>query len=58
MYVSPLMSDAGGVGRLTRAVLDAAADAEAQYATATLKDIKHIVEQLRLRDDSALCARA
>ena len=29
----------------------AAADAEAQYATATLKDIKHLVEQLRLRDE-------
>lgn len=29
----------------------AAADAEAQYATATLKDIKQIVEQLRLRDE-------
>ncbi|EFY92364.1 MAPKKK cascade protein kinase regulator Ste50 [Metarhizium acridum CQMa 102] len=28
-----------------------AADAEAQYATATLKDIKHLVEQLRLRDE-------
>ncbi|KAG8424160.1 hypothetical protein J3458_000986 [Metarhizium acridum] len=27
------------------------ADAEAQYATATLKDIKHLVEQLRLRDE-------
>lgn len=30
---------------------DVAADAEAQYATATLKDIKHLVEQLRLRDE-------
>lgn len=29
----------------------AAADAEAQYATATLKDIHHLVEQLRLRDE-------
>src|SRR3954471_23164882 len=29
----------------------AAADAEAQYATATLKDIQHLVEQLRLRDE-------
>jgi hypothetical protein len=28
-----------------------AADAEAQYSTATLKDIKHLVEQLRLRDE-------
>jgi protein STE50 len=28
-----------------------AADAEAQYATATLKDIKQLVEQLRLRDE-------
>ena len=28
-----------------------AADAEAQYATATLKDIQHLVEQLRLRDE-------
>jgi protein STE50 len=28
-----------------------AADAEAQYAMATLKDIKHLVEQLRLRDE-------
>jgi hypothetical protein len=28
-----------------------AADAEAQYATATLKDIKNLVEQLRLRDE-------
>ncbi|KAH6723990.1 hypothetical protein DL95DRAFT_335392 [Leptodontidium sp. 2 PMI_412] len=27
------------------------ADAEAQYATATLKDIRHLVEQLRLRDE-------
>ncbi|KAK6834844.1 SAM domain-containing protein [Apiospora arundinis] len=27
------------------------AEAEAQYATATLKDIKHLVEQLRLRDE-------
>ncbi|KAK5994529.1 Mitogen-activated protein kinase adapter protein MST50 [Cladobotryum mycophilum] len=27
------------------------ADAEAQYATATIKDIKHLVEQLRLRDE-------
>lgn len=27
------------------------ADAEAQYANATLKDIKHLVEQLRLRDE-------
>ncbi|KAI3337641.1 protein kinase regulator Ste50 [Xylariaceae sp. AK1471] len=27
------------------------ADAEAQYATATLKDIKHLVEQLQLRDE-------
>ncbi|KAI0382633.1 hypothetical protein F5Y04DRAFT_279409 [Hypomontagnella monticulosa] len=27
------------------------ADAEAQYATATLKDIKNLVEQLRLRDE-------
>ncbi|GAO17545.1 hypothetical protein UVI_02003130 [Ustilaginoidea virens] len=27
------------------------ADAEAQYAAATLKDIKHLVEQLRLRDE-------
>ncbi|APA11074.1 hypothetical protein SS1G_03194 [Sclerotinia sclerotiorum 1980 UF-70] len=27
------------------------ADAEAQYATATLKDIKYLVEQLRLRDE-------
>lgn len=27
------------------------ADAEAQYATATLKDIKHLVDQLRLRDE-------
>lgn len=27
------------------------ADAEAQYATATLKDIKQLVEQLRLRDE-------
>ncbi|KAI0904196.1 protein kinase regulator Ste50 [Ustulina deusta] len=27
------------------------ADAEAQYATATLKDIKHLVEQLRFRDE-------
>lgn len=31
--------------------LSVAADAEAQYATATLKDIKHLVEQLRLRDE-------
>lgn len=31
--------------------LQPAADAEAQYATATLKDIKHLVEQLRLRDE-------
>lgn len=28
-----------------------AADAEAQYATATLKDIKRLVDQLRLRDE-------
>lgn len=28
-----------------------AADAEAQYATATLKDIRHLVEQLRIRDE-------
>jgi hypothetical protein len=28
-----------------------AADAEAQYATATLKDIQHLVEQLRIRDE-------
>lgn len=28
-----------------------AADAEAQHASATLKDIKHLVEQLRLRDE-------
>ncbi|ROW13009.1 hypothetical protein VPNG_05966 [Cytospora leucostoma] len=28
-----------------------AADAEAQYATATLKDIRQLVEQLRLRDE-------
>ena len=28
-----------------------AADAEAQYANATLKDIKQLVEQLRLRDE-------
>lgn len=28
-----------------------AADAEAQYATATLKDIKHLVDQLRIRDE-------
>ncbi|KAG5919576.1 hypothetical protein E4U42_006481 [Claviceps africana] len=27
------------------------ADVEAQYANATLKDIKHLVEQLRLRDE-------
>lgn len=27
------------------------AEAEAQYANATLKDIKHLVEQLRLRDE-------
>lgn len=32
-------------------VFHIAADAEAQYATATLKDIKHLVEQLRLRDE-------
>ncbi|KAJ6786455.1 hypothetical protein PWT90_07191 [Aphanocladium album] len=31
--------------------LPMSADAEAQYATATLKDIKHLVEQLRLRDE-------
>jgi hypothetical protein len=31
--------------------LPLSADAEAQYATATLKDIKHLVEQLRLRDE-------
>lgn len=34
---------------LTR--LPTAADAEAQYATATLKDIRQLVEQLRLRDE-------
>jgi hypothetical protein len=32
-------------------ILYVAADAEAQYATATLKDIKLLVEQLRLRDE-------
>ncbi|KAJ6439899.1 protein kinase regulator Ste50 [Purpureocillium lavendulum] len=39
--------------RLTRSSSSrhVAADAEAQYATATLKDIKHLVEQLRLRDE-------
>ena len=31
--------------------MNAAADVEAQYANATLKDIKRIVEQLRLRDE-------
>lgn len=31
--------------------LSTAADAEAQYATATLEDIRHLVEQLRLRDE-------
>ncbi|EGR50365.1 hypothetical protein MKX07_007669 [Trichoderma sp. CBMAI-0711] len=31
--------------------LPLSADAEAQYATATLKDIRHLVEQLRLRDE-------
>ncbi|KAK8147925.1 Adaptor for signal transduction [Beauveria asiatica] len=31
--------------------LPMSADAEAQYATATLNDIKHLVEQLRLRDE-------
>ncbi|KAF3019032.1 hypothetical protein G7054_g3708 [Neopestalotiopsis clavispora] len=31
--------------------LPLSADAEAQYATATLKDIKNLVEQLRLRDE-------
>lgn len=31
--------------------LSTAAEAEAQYANATLKDIKHLVEQLRLRDE-------
>lgn len=31
--------------------LPLSADAEAQYATATLKDIKHLVGQLRLRDE-------
>ncbi|KAM5353951.1 hypothetical protein ACJ41O_000601 [Fusarium nematophilum] len=31
--------------------LPLSADAEAQYATATLKDIKHLVEQFRLRDE-------
>ncbi|CAH0044155.1 unnamed protein product [Clonostachys solani] len=31
--------------------LPLSADAEAQYATATIKDIKHLVEQLRLRDE-------
>ncbi|RCI07560.1 hypothetical protein L249_1600 [Ophiocordyceps polyrhachis-furcata BCC 54312] len=31
--------------------LPMSADAEAQYATATLKDIRHLVEQLRLRDE-------
>lgn len=36
-----------------RAITDnrAAADAEAQYATATLKDIRHLVDQLRIRDE-------
>lgn len=33
------------------ALTRAAADAEAQYATATLKDIKHLVGQLLLRDE-------
>ncbi|KAH7140765.1 hypothetical protein EDB81DRAFT_64597 [Dactylonectria macrodidyma] len=31
--------------------LPLSADAEAQYATATIKDIKHLVEQFRLRDE-------
>jgi hypothetical protein len=35
----------------TLLILWLAADAEAQYATATLKDIKLLVEQLRLRDE-------
>jgi hypothetical protein len=37
--------------RFTPAYSLSAADAEAQYATATLKDIKQLVEQLRLRDE-------
>lgn len=36
--------------RRTNSLL-AAADAEAQSATATIKDIRHLVEQLRLRDE-------
>ncbi|KAK7393923.1 Mitogen-activated protein kinase adapter protein MST50 [Neonectria punicea] len=31
--------------------LPLSADAEAQYATATLKDIRHLVEQFRVRDE-------
>ena len=37
--------------QLTIALPTLAADAEAQYTNATLKDIKHLVEQLRLRDE-------
>ena len=35
-----------------------AADAEAQYATATLNDIRQLVEQLRLRDERMSIAEA
>ncbi|KAI1005738.1 Mitogen-activated protein kinase adapter protein [Podosphaera aphanis] len=34
------------------------ANTEAQYATATLKDIKHLIEQLRLRDERMSAAES
>jgi hypothetical protein len=37
--------------RRSSLIQNTAADAEAQYATATLKDIKMLVEQLRIRDE-------
>lgn len=43
---------------ITSANISKAADAEAQYATATLKDIKQLVEQLRLRDERMSIAEA
>lgn len=50
MYVVPPQLTHLPTSALTDTPLPAA-DAEAQYSNATLKDIKHLVEQLRLRDE-------
>ena len=50
MRTSPL-NHSDWVSRLAGIDRPAAADTEAQSSNATLKDVKHLVEQLRLRDE-------